>query len=262
MRIIFLGNNRVGLDILTFLREQGEEIVGLVIHPKGKRKFGDEMVSVVDVAPQHTYEGPGLRTPEVLESIRALHPDLGISILFDYLLAPPFLNLFPSGVINLHPAYLPFNRGQYPNVWSIVEGTPAGATLHYIDRGLDTGDIISRKQVPMEPVDTGATLYRKLEEACIEVFKKSWPDIRAGKVPRNPQDPQAGTYHATRDVDRIDAIELDKKYTARELIDVIRARTFAPYSGAYFTDGGRRVYMRLQLSYEDQLNGENNGSAY
>jgi len=52
-----------------------------------------------------------------------------VSVLFDYILKPDFLGMFPGGTINLNPALLPYNRGQYPNVWSIVEGTPAGATI-------------------------------------------------------------------------------------------------------------------------------------
>ena len=127
-------------------------------------------------------------------------------------------------------------------------------TLHYIDAGVDTGDIVARRQVPIEPVDTGATLYRKLERMCVDLFKETWPLIRSGRVPRIPQDRQEGTYNRTRDVERIDHIDLDHTYTARELIDVIRARTFPSYPGAYFIHQGRKVYLRLQLLYEEQLN--------
>ena len=74
-----------------------------------------------------------LKEPKVLEAIDALQPDIGLSILFDYILRSEFLELCPLGVVNLHPSYLPYNRGQYPNVWSIMDGTPAGVTLHYID---------------------------------------------------------------------------------------------------------------------------------
>ena len=254
MRILLLGNNWVAWQVVHWLREQNEEIVGLVVHPSHKRKCGDEIIRSAQVSSAHIFDGSHLRQPEVLDAIEALRPDIGLSVLFDYILRSEFLDLFPAGVVNLHPAYLPYNRGQYPNVWSIVERTPAGVTLHYIDAGVDTGDIIAQRRVPIEPVDTGETLYRKLEQACVELFKETWPLIRTGQAPRIQQDKREGTYHRTQDVERIDHIDLVRTYTARELIDVIRARTFPPYPGAYFVHQGRKVYLRLQLLYEEQLN--------
>ena len=260
MRILFLGNNWVGWQVVHWLQEQNEQVVGLVVHPPHKRKYGDEIIRSAQVSPAHIFDGSHLRQPEVLRTIKALRPDIGLSVLFGYILRPEFLDLFPAGVINLHPAYLPYNRGAYPNVWSIVERTPAGVTLHYVDAGVDTGDIIAQQQVPIEPVDTGEMLYRKLEQACVELLKKTWPLIRSRRALRIRQGKNEGTYHRTRDVERIDHIDLDRKYTARELIDVIRARTFPPYPGAYFIHEGRKVYLRLQLLYEEQLNEVENES--
>ena len=254
MRILFLGNNWVGWQVVQWLQERNEQIVGLVIHPPHKRKYGDEIIHSAQVSPTHIFDGSRLRQPEVLQAIKVLQPDIGLSVLFGYILRPEFLDLFPAGVVNLHPAHLPYNRGAYPNVWSIVEGTPAGVTLHCIDADVDTGDIIAQRQVPIEPVDTSETLYRKLERACVELFKETWPLIHSGRVRRVPQDREKGTFHRTRDVEQIDHIDLDGTYTARELIDVIRARTFPPYPGAYFVHQGRKVYLHLQLLYEEQLN--------
>jgi methionyl-tRNA formyltransferase len=253
MRILFLGNNWVGWQVVRWLKEQNEQIVGLVVHPPHKRKYGDDIIRCAQVSPECIFDGSQLRLPQVLQAIEALRPDIGLSVLFGYILAPEFLNMFPYGVVNLHPAYLPYNRGKYPNVWSIVERTPAGVTLHYIDAGVDTGDIIAQRQVPIEPVDTGETLYRKLDQACIELFKDTWPLIRSGHAPRIRQCSDKATYHRTRDVERIDHIDLDRQYTARELIDIIRSRTFPPYPGAYFIHEGRKVYLRLQLLYEEEL---------
>jgi methionyl-tRNA formyltransferase len=253
MRILFLGNNWVGWQVVKWLKEQNEQIVGLVIHPPEKQKYGDEIVKNAHVDLAHIFDGSQLCQRETLEAIKALQPDIGLSILFGHILKQEFLDLFPDGVVNLHPAYLPYNRGQYPNVWSIIEETPAGATLHYIDPGIDTGDIIARLQVPIEPVDTGETLYRKLEQACVDLFKETWPAIRFGQTPRISQSEDEGTYHRTKDVKKVDCIDLDREYTARELIDIIRARTFPPYPGACFVYQGRKVYLRLQLLYEEQL---------
>lgn len=253
MKILFLGNNWVGWQIVQWLREQQEDIVGLVVHPPHKRKYGEELVAASQVSADYIFDGSTLQQPDVFEAIRALKPDLGLSILFGYILKPDFINLFPQGIINLHPAYLPHNRGQYPNVWSIVEQTPAGVTLHYINPGIDTGDIIAQQQAPIEPIDTGQTLYQKLEIAGVSLFRQTWPQIRRGETPRLSQSNKPGTYHRTQDVETIDHIELDQTYTARELINIIRARTFPPYKGAYFIHEGRKIFMRLELLYEDQF---------
>lgn len=255
MQILFLANNWVGWQVLKWLEDQGEQIVGLVIHPPEKEKYRDQIVKSAEVDPANVFDGSRLGQAEIRAAIKRLQPDIGLSVFFDYILKPEFLELFPSGVVNLHPAYLPYNRGQYPNVWSIIEGTPAGATLHYVDAGIDTGDIIARRQVSVEPVDTGETLYRKLEQACVALFRETWPRIRAGEAPRVPQTRDQGTYHRTEDVEGVDHIDLDREYTGREIIDVIRARTFPPYPGAYFVSQGRKVYLRMQLFYEDELEG-------
>lgn len=251
MRVLLLANNWVGWKVADWLAGQCDTIVGLVIHPTSRRRYGAEILEAARCAPEHVFDGSLLRDPAVLASIGTLGADVAVSALFGYVLRPDFLGLFPRGVINLHPALLPYNRGQYPNVWSIVERTPAGVTLHYVDEGIDTGDVIAQKLVPVEPVDTGESLYRKLEAASFELFREVWPLVRAGTAARVSQSRAEGTTHRTSDVSKIDRIDLERTYSARELIDVIRARTFPPYRGAFFVDRGRRVSLRLALAYDD-----------
>jgi methionyl-tRNA formyltransferase len=253
MRIICLANNRVGYEVLRWLVEQRADIVGLVLHPAHKRKYGDEMQALVNLPDKQIFLGSDLRKPDTVAAIKELNPDIALSIFFDYILKPAFIDLFADGVINLHPSYLPYNRGQYPNVWSIVENTPAGVTLHYIDPGIDTGDIIAQQEVPVYFDDTGRTLYQRLERACIQLFQTNWPLLMNGQLTRTPQNPEGGTYHRTKDVEKIDNIDLDATYLARDLINILRARTFPPYPGAYIEADGHRIYLRLQLLNEDEL---------
>lgn len=258
MRILYFGNNWLGYEVLRWLKEQSEEIVGLVIHPEEKRKYGAEMVKSARLDPSLVLDGSRLREPETLVAIERMRPEIGLSVLFGYILQPDLLAQFPKGCLNLHPSLLPHNRGTYPNVWSIVERTPAGATLHYLDEGVDTGEIVAQQRVPVDLADTGETLYRGLEDAALELFKHCWPDIKAGSARRCPQ-PDGGTYHRVRDVEKIDRIDLDRVYRARDLIDVLRARTFPPYEGAYFEEGGRRIYLRLYLADSDEVGYEKPG---
>jgi len=253
VRIVYLANNRLGVEVLKLLKAEGEALVGLGLHPPSRRAFGDDLLEIAGLDPEQILPGESICSRETIARLRVMEPDMIVSILFGYILSPEVLEIPEVGCINLHPSYLPYNRGTYPNVWSIVEGTPAGVTLHYIDKGVDTGAIIAQKEVEVLPTDTGETLYRKLERASIDLFAESWPRIRDGRLDCLTQHPEEGTCHRVKDVERIDCIDLDARYTGRYLIDVLRARTFPPHRGAYFEVDGRRVYMRLDLQYEEDF---------
>lgn len=252
MKYIYLANNRVGLEVLQWLVAQGYPPTGLVIHADDRGKYRDEIITVSNLPPDKVFDGSTLQSIETFERMALLKPTLGLSVFFDYILRPRVLSLFPEGCLNLHPSFLPFNRGQYPNVWSIVEGTPAGVTLHYIDDKIDTGDIVDQREVPIDGTDTGESLYRKLEKACVDLFCDIWPLIVDRSAGRFPQKKDAGTYHKAKDVQMIDEIDLEQQYKARDLINILRARTFRPHKGAYFISNGRRVYMSLALYSEER----------
>ena len=252
MNVFFMGNNQLGLRVLTWLREQGEEVVGIAVHPEEQRRYGEEILAAADLPAERVFDGATLGDPEVGEQVRALAPDIGLSVLFGHILTPAFLELFPRGCVNLHPAYLPWNRGAHPNVWSIIEGTPAGVTLHGIDAGIDTGPILARAPVPVELTDTGGTLYRKLVEAGLALFIDSWPALKAGTLSPVPVEEGEGSFHRVSDLASLDRIDPDRNYTARELIDLIRARTFPPWPGVYFESEGCRVHLRLELEHGEE----------
>ena len=246
LRVLFLGNNSLAARVAGYLRDEGDEIVGAVLHPEARRRFGEEIRAAAGVPASRVFDGSRLEERVMLETLEGLSAEIGVSVLFGYMLRAGFRNLLPHGCVNLHPGYLPYNRGAYPNVWSIVEQTPAGATLHYVDDGIDTGDIVAQKRVDVAPTDTGESLYRKLEEACLEVFATAWPLLREGRAPRVPQQ-GPGTFHRVRDVEAIDRIDPDRTYRAADLIDILRARTFPPHTGAFLHHGDRRVLLRLDL---------------
>lgn len=252
MRYVYLTNNQLGKDLLAWLKTQRDELVALVVHRDHRAKAVDEIVSLSGLPSSRVFSAEQICDPDGLLALKKLSPEIAVSVLFGDILKPTFLKLFPKGVINLHPSYLPFNRGAYPNVWAIIDQTPAGATLHYIDERVDTGDIIDQQQVAVPADDTGATLYTRLQEVAYEVFVRSWPLLRDERAPRRPQ-PEGGTSHRISDVRELDRIGLDQTYTGRELINILRARTFPPYRGAYFEQDGRRYYLQLVIEEETQI---------
>lgn len=251
MRVLLFANGPVGAALAGWLRETGADVVGAVVHPEGRRAAGEALLTALALPAERVFDGSTLDTPATLAAIQALAPDLGVSLYFGYILRRPLLDSFPRGVVNLHPSLLPHGRGAYPNVWAIVEGTPAGATLHWVDEGVDTGDIAAQREVPVDAWDTGETLYRKLNDAAIRLFRDSWPALAAGTLPRTPQPAGEFRAHRVKDVAAIDEIDLDAPTTARELLKLLRARTFPPYAGAYFrAEDGRRVGVQVVLEPE------------
>jgi len=253
LRVIYFGNNHVGLDVLRWLVDQKDELVGLVIHPVETARFSDELIATSCLTDDKVISASSLSEHKVVQKLVGLRPDIGLSTYFGYILKKPVIDIFPHGIVNLHPGLLPIGRGSNTNVWSIVDETPAGVTLHYINESVDAGDIICKDEVQIEPTDTGESLYRKLESAAVELLKRTWPVISVADVGRTPQSSSASTEHRRSDVENIDEIDLDKTYTGRKLINILRARTFPPYRGAFFRHGHEKIYMQLRLLRESEL---------
>jgi methionyl-tRNA formyltransferase len=122
-----------------------------------------------------------------------------VSYGYRHILRRDILDLFAERNVNLHISYLPWNRGADPNLWSFVEGTPKGVTIHRIDDGVDTGDILVQQLVALdEENDTLATSYAKLQDAIQELFKENWQRIRAGDLEPRAQ-ARGGSEHRSKD---------------------------------------------------------------
>ncbi len=251
MKVVAFVNNIVGLRSLETIEKHGDTICALIVHPRESSRYLDEILASTDQTPA-TIDASTLRNPETIEQLAALNPDIGVSAFFGYILRPEIINTFPRGIINLHPAYLPYNRGSYPNVWAIAEDTPAGATIHYIDEGVDTGDIIDQIKIEIAPEDTGESLYEKLETTCIELFTQTWPKIAkaSGKIVATKQQNSEGTTHRVKDTEQLDRINLDNQYTTGELLNIIRARTFTGHTGTYFEQNGTKYFLKIEIEKE------------
>ena len=180
--------------------------------------------------------------------------DLAVSYFYPHILPPEVFNTPRYKTLNCHPGLLPHGRGAMPNVWSIVDRTPPGATIHWMDSGIDTGPIL--KQVKVEPLqtDTGETLYLRLEQTCYQLFLDFWPDFEAkllaGTVPFGEQQSDLDSApQRTSEVGRIDNLDRQFGPTARQIIDILRARTFSGHEAAYVYDPttGRKIYARVSL---------------
>jgi methionyl-tRNA formyltransferase len=129
-------------------------------------------------------------------------PRLVVSHGYRIILRRDVLERLPDRVINLHISLLPYNRGADPTLWSVLEDTPAGVTIHYIDEGVDTGDVIAQRAVALADDDTLATAYDALQAELATLFREQWPAIAAGTNDRRRQ-PAGGTVHRAADRARV-----------------------------------------------------------
>ncbi|MFC1568335.1 formyltransferase family protein [Candidatus Margulisiibacteriota bacterium] len=142
-------------------------------------------------------------TPKVIADHQ---PDLVISYNYKHIIKSDVLNILPGRVINLHIALLPWNRGADPNVWSILDATPKGVTIHLIDQGVDTGGIIIQKEVELdEAKETLASSYAILHQEIQALFKANWQQIKILKFKAQPQ-AGLGTAHRKKDFELISSI--------------------------------------------------------
>lgn len=131
--------------------------------------------------------------PEILN-----YTDFILSYGYRHIIKKEIVARFPKKIINLHLSYLPWNRGTDPNLWSFLENTPKGVTIHFIDEGLDTGEILAQERVTFDTKETLLTSYEYLTKRIEKLFCRIWPDVRNGTIKSYPQ-PPGGSFHRSKD---------------------------------------------------------------
>jgi methionyl-tRNA formyltransferase len=131
--------------------------------------------------------------------VKDLSPDMIISYNYRHILKKEVLSIPEKGSVNLHISYLPWNRGANANVWSFLEDTPKGVTIHLIDEGIDTGEILLQKEVVFdEDRETLKTSYENAHKEIQALFRENWNRIREGEIKPRKQSGE-GTIHYVRD---------------------------------------------------------------
>lgn len=188
----------------------------------------------------HEVVGPFACTQPCAD-LTATQARVGLSAGYRHKLSPEERACFPDGMLNLHTSYLPWNRGAYPNVWPILDGSPAGVTLHWVDDGWDTGPIVAQKLVTAEPWDTAKTLYDKLRHTAFHLVAKEFAHAEQnGHWPEAvPQDPKAGSFHRKADLDKtaLAVFAADGGEFLTDAIRMLRAASFPGYGLRYRQDG-------------------------
>jgi methionyl-tRNA formyltransferase len=240
MRVVFFGNHDVGIQSLKSLLAS-TEVVAVVAHPLDPEE-GIRYASVYDFAVSQRINAirGKAKDSEIFEFLKAVDPDLLWITDYRYILPKQLISIARHGAVNMHPSLLPKYRGRAPINWAILNGeNEIGLTAHYVDEGVDTGDIIAQVPIPLSiDEDVGDALrkllplYRSVTREVIEFFKK-------GNVPRFRQElADSPIFPARKPGDG----RIDWSKSAVEIRNLVRAVAH-PYPGAFTETAKGRVFI-------------------
>tara|TARA_B110000208_G_scaffold186698_1_gene243607 strand:+ start:1557 stop:2291 length:735 start_codon:yes stop_codon:yes gene_type:complete len=165
--------------------------------------------------------------------------------------------IFPPALVqsarcaNIHPGLNPYNRGWFPQVFSILNGDPWGATFHIIDKELDHGDIIAQERLELQSWDTSLSAYLRVQEAEVKLLRNHLKAFLTGEaVTTSPVG--NGNVNLKADFNELCALDLNAVGTLKDHIDLLRALTHGDYNNAYFVDKetGDEIYVGISLYRE------------
>ena len=232
MRIVFMGTPDFAVGSLQALCESGKhEIVGVVTQPDRPKGRGNKMLMtpVKEYALEQgltVYQPQKVKTPEFVQTLRELQPELIVVAAFGQFLSLEILELPPHGCINVHASLLPKYRGAAPIQYAIIKGEKeSGVTIMQMDIGMDTGAMLEKVVVPIAENTTMGELHDALREQGAALLLKVIDDIAAGTAVAEPQNDAEATYATLldRSMEHIDWTK-----SAQEVHNLIRGFNPAP----------------------------------
>lgn len=200
MKIIYMGTPDFAVGPLRALIEAGHEICAVVTQPDRQKGRGKGLASSPVKECALEYGIPVLtpvkiKAPESVEELLKYPADIFVVAAFGQILSEEILNMPRYGCVNIHASLLPKYRGAAPIQWSIIDGEKeTGVTIMQMDKGLDTGDILFQKKVPITKEETGESLFDKLAEAGAELIVEALAKIQKGEVDPVKQDDSSSCY--------------------------------------------------------------------
>lgn len=202
MKAVFMGTPDFAVPTLQKMIDMGIEVTAVVTQPDKAKGRGKKVIysPVKECALAHdlpVYQPVRIRKePEFIQTLRDMQPDVIVVVAFGQILPKEILDIPRLGCVNVHASLLPKFRGAAPIQWSIIDGEDVtGVTTMLMDAGLDTGDMLLKTEIPMDPKETGGSLHDKLAAVGGELLEKTLIGLEAGTiVPEKQDDSQAGEY--------------------------------------------------------------------
>ena len=242
-RILFFGYSEVGHDCLALLLERGDNVVALVTHednPDEKIWFKTPAAAARERG-LPVFTPDSVNTPDWVERIAQLAPDLILSVYYRHMISERILDLAPLGAFNMHGSLLPKYRGRAPINWAVLHGEPRiGMTLHRMVKRADAGAIVDQEGVEIDPRDTAEQAFRKVLPCARR--GAGAPDRRPARRhgPGNSAGRKPG--HLFRRSQRRRTAASTGRRPSRQIFNLVRAVT-DPYPGAFTDVNGDRLMV-------------------
>lgn len=262
MRIVFIGAEQAGYDVLESLLDIGENIVGIIT--KAESEDIADYISFDHFRTSHheipfislTANGGAART-YCIQKVRVWDPDLIIVVSWSQIIPKEILEIPKLGTIGIHYSLLPERRGGAPIAWALIDGLEkSGITLFYYTDKIDEGDMIAQKEFDIRDGDRPDDLLKIINRLCVEIVKENLPRIKDGTAPRIKQDESKATWTPRREPDDSEIVDrdcLDRGFMTtykpiQELYNFLRALD-DPYPHAFIKMGNKRFeFERAHLT--------------
>jgi methionyl-tRNA formyltransferase len=243
-RLIFLGTPAFAVPTLEKILAAGHEMGAVVTQPDRPRGRGQQLSPspVKECALRHglpVYQPERVRRPEAVEYLRALQADAMVVVGYGQLIPQSVIDLAPLGIINVHASLLPKYRGAGPIQWAIAKGeTRTGVTTMRIDAGLDTGDVLLKRETDIGPEENATELGRRLAAMGADLLVETLRGLIAGTITPEKQDSEQATYAPL--LKKEDGL-IDWSRSALEIHNQVRG--FQPWPGAYTSFRGQTLHV-------------------
>jgi methionyl-tRNA formyltransferase len=249
MKLVFCGTPQFAVPTLLALIDGGHEIAVVLTQPdrpsgRGMQLLAPPVKQMAEAAGLDIYQPEKIKNNEDLRArLTAIAPDAIIVVAYGRIIPKWMLDLPRYGNINLHGSLLPKYRGASPIQWAIARGeSVTGVTTMRLDEGLDTGDMLLRRAVPIGSAETAEDLYPKLSQIGAEVMIQTLLGLEAGSIVPEKQDHSAASLAPI--LTREDGM-IDFSLSAKEIYD--RWRGFQPWPGAWTTIHGKKLLVTRML---------------
>lgn len=229
-----MGTPDFAVGTLEEIIHAGHEVVLVVTQPDKPKGRGNTMQPspVKECALAHglpVYQPRRVREQECVDYLASFHPDIMIVAAFGQILSQQILDMPRFGCVNVHASLLPKYRGASPIQWAVINGEKVtGVTIMRMDTGIDTGDMIAKREVALAEDETGGSLFDKLSgvgaKLCVEAMKA----IEEGSATYTPQNDEEAT-HTTMIGKELGLIDWTKP--AEEIERLVRGLN--PWPSAY-----------------------------
>ncbi len=231
MKILFVGTVQSSLLILKKLIEIKADVVGVVT--KEASPYNADFADITPVCETNNIPyryTKNINSPEDLAWMKSFTPDIIFCFGFSALLKHEVLNLAPLGVVGFHPAHLPKNRGRHPVIWALALGlSETGVSFFFMDKGADSGDLLSQQVIPVSYEDDAQSLYDKILESALNQVENFVPKLQTSTYSKTAQDHTLANYWRKRG--KKDG-RIDFRMSSRSIYNLVRALT-RPYIGAH-----------------------------